>query len=95
VIGELKDITKGDIVKQKQCKFHNPTMAHDVFRVSLARLLPGCTYLDQPYQPHNVETQSVCQRMQELGLALAENPDSVEGGHPTDNTTRADAVKPW
>jgi hypothetical protein len=49
---EFKDVAKGNILQPKQLLFQNVTMPAGVFRVSMARVLPGYEDLAPPNQPH-------------------------------------------
>ena len=51
VNGELKDVAKASIVTPLNRILHTVTMPDGVFRVALARVLPGCANLDPPAQP--------------------------------------------
>ena len=57
VNGELKDVAKASIVTPLIRTMHCVTMPDDVFRVAIARVMPGCAYYDPPAQPPNAERE--------------------------------------
>ena len=57
--GELKDVARANIIQLKCLVFHNRPMPAGVYRVSLARVLPGCDNVDPPIQPEGADSQMV------------------------------------
>jgi hypothetical protein len=55
VDGELKDVAKGTIIQPNNTIMHHKEMVSEVFKVWLARVLPGCEDMDPPTQPQGVE----------------------------------------
>jgi hypothetical protein len=51
VSNELKDVAKGSIIQPLDHIFHTRPMPPDVFRVSVAQVLPGYEDLDPLHQP--------------------------------------------
>ena len=51
VDNELKEVAKGKIVNPQHRMFHTVSLGPGEFRVTLARVFPGCGDLDPPYQP--------------------------------------------
>jgi hypothetical protein len=48
VDGELKDVAKGIIIQPNSTVMHHKEMVSAVFKVRLARVLPGCEDMDPP-----------------------------------------------
>jgi hypothetical protein len=46
--GELKDVAKGTIIQLNSIIMHHKEMVSEVFKVRLARVLPGCEDMDPP-----------------------------------------------
>ena len=46
VDGDLKDVGKGTIIQPNSHTMHHKSMEDDVFKVRLARVLPGCEDMD-------------------------------------------------
>jgi hypothetical protein len=46
--GELKDVAKGTIIQPNSTIMHHKEMVSEVFKVRLARVLPGCEDMDPP-----------------------------------------------
>jgi hypothetical protein len=44
--GKLKDVAKGTIIQPNSTIMHHKEMVSDVFKVRLARVLPGCEDMD-------------------------------------------------
>ena len=54
--GRLRDVSTGFIAHPQSRMFHNKPMPDDVFRVSVDRVLPSCSLVDPPFQPHQATT---------------------------------------
>jgi hypothetical protein len=62
VDGELKDVAKGTIIQPARTIMHHKEMVDAVFKVWLARVLPGCKDMDPPPNrkaPRNIRTLRV------------------------------------
>lgn len=60
--GELKDVGKGTIIQPNSTIMHHKAMVDDVFKVRLARVVPGCEDMDPPPNlkvPMNIRTLRV------------------------------------
>jgi hypothetical protein len=55
VDGELKDVAKGTIIQPNSTIMHHKEMVSEVFKVRLARVLPGCEDMDRPTQPQGAD----------------------------------------
>jgi hypothetical protein len=55
VDGELKDVAKGTIIQPNSTIMHHKEMVSEVFKVRLARVLPGCEDTDSPTQPQGTD----------------------------------------
>jgi hypothetical protein len=52
---ELKDVAKGTIIQPDSTIMHHKEMVSEVFKVQLARLLPGCEDMDPSTQPQGTD----------------------------------------
>ena len=57
VNNELQDVAKGSIIQPRSCVFHNLPIPPNMFRIALARVLPGCEYMDPPHQPAEADSE--------------------------------------
>jgi hypothetical protein len=60
--GKLKDVAKGTIIQPNSTIMHHKEMVDAVFKVRLARVLPGCKDMDPPPNlkaPRNIRTLRV------------------------------------
>ena len=54
---ELKEVAQATIMTPLSRIHHNRPISDEVHKVSLARVFPGCGYLDPPSQPLEAESE--------------------------------------
>jgi hypothetical protein len=53
--GEQKDVAKGTIIQPNSTIMHHKEMVSNMFKVRLARVLPGCEDMDPRTQPQGAD----------------------------------------